>query len=225
MSRQPTIAAIGLVDARGVAGTRGVRADWLELGVEAPGTARTVRALFQTSDPTFRRLDGASRALVLAAEAAGVGQVLPEAARDATALVVETERGSLEADRRFAQGLTRDTLEGAVFPYTLASASLGEVALRHRLRGPALCLSVGPEEAGQALDEALRLLEDGDARFALAGRVDVLAEPCSRAGRAMDAVVVLLAQPDEDCPAVAPWPARSADPFALLAQAVREGRW
>jgi 3-oxoacyl-(acyl-carrier-protein) synthase len=224
MSFEPTIAAIGVADARGVAGTAGVRVDWLELGVEAPGTSRSFEALFQSSDATFRRLDRASRALVLAAESAGLPQVLPDSARDATAIVVETQHGSLEIDLRFARGLDRAAIEGAIFPYTLPSASLGEVALRHRLRGPALCLSIGPEEEGQALDEARRLLEEGEARFALACCVDALGAPCSRAASALRAIAVLLALPEAGLPAVAPWPADPREAFARLAQGVRDGR-
>jgi 3-oxoacyl-(acyl-carrier-protein) synthase len=224
VSRAPRVVAIGLVDRRGVAGTGGVCADWPELQVEPPGTGRTFRALFHATDPTFRRLDRSSRALVLAAEAAGLRGLLRDEARDKTAIVVETERGSLDIDLRFARGLGPGPgpVEGALFPYTLASASLGEVALRHRLRGPAICLSIGPGQQGQALEEARRLLDEGEARFALACSVDALCEPCPGAQGALRAVVALLAGAGEAGADVAPWPSQREDPFALLATRARE---
>jgi 3-oxoacyl-(acyl-carrier-protein) synthase len=191
------VAARGLVDERGVAGTSGVRARWAGLGAEPPGTARTFRALFGRPDATFRRIDPASKALVLAAEAAGLSTVLPPDARDDTGLVVESERGCLDADLRFQRGLQQGVVEGAVFPYTLPSASLGELALRYGLRGPAVCLSIGPGERGAALAEAARLVAEGEARFVVAGRVE--AQAASRPGseRALHAMVVLLAAPGE----------------------------
>jgi hypothetical protein len=195
MSARPTVLAVGLVDERGVVGTGGVRAEWADLGVEPPGTGRSFRALFGRPDATFRRIDRASRALVLAAEAAGLADVLPRQARDATALVVETERGCLDADLRFQHGRQEGVLEGAVFPYTLPSASLGEVALRHGLRGPALCLSIGPDGRGEALREAVRLIEDGEAPYALAGRVEALAGARPGLAPAVHALDVLLAAP------------------------------
>jgi 3-oxoacyl-(acyl-carrier-protein) synthase len=217
-----SVVALGLADAQGVAGTGGVRAEWSELGVEAPGTGRTFRRLFHAPDATFRRLDRPSRALVLAAEAAGLGSVLPDDARRTTAIVVETERGSLDTDLHFMAGLAQGVVAGAMFPYTLASASLGEVALRHRLRGPAICLSITAEQRGDALREAIRLLEDGEARFALACSVEALADPCHGAGQALRAVAVLLAGPSEDgARVVAPCSLACPDPFEQLAAGLR----
>ncbi|MHC5209617.1 MAG: beta-ketoacyl-[acyl-carrier-protein] synthase family protein [Planctomycetota bacterium] len=195
MSGSPTVLAMGLVDARGIAGTSGVRGTWADLDTEPPGTPRSFRALFGRPDATFRRIDRPSKALVLAAEAAGVGDVLPREVRDGTAVVVETERGCLDADLRFQRGREQGLIEGAVFPYTLPSASLGEVALRHGLRGPALCLSIGPEQRGEALREAVRLIEDGEAAYALAGRVEALSVARPGLEAAVEATVVLLAAP------------------------------
>jgi 3-oxoacyl-(acyl-carrier-protein) synthase len=204
VTRNPAILAVGAMDAGGVAGTSGVRGEWAALGIEAPGDARTFRALFRRTDRALRRLDRASRALVVAAEAAGLGALLPRDARDETALVVETARGSLESDLRFARSLAPGPPHGAVFPFTLPSASLGEVAIRHRLRGPAVCLSVDAESAGEALREAARLLEDGDARFAVAGCVEV-GEPRVGLPGALRAVVALVAPSRADLAAVLPW--------------------
>jgi len=217
---EPIVAAVGTVDAIGVAGTAGVAAAWGTLGVAPPGNGRTFRALFARTDSTFRRLDPVSRVLVLAAEVAGLDRVLPLAARDDTALVVETTLGCLDTDLRFARGLARGLVLGSIFPYTLPSAGLGELALRHRLRGPSLCLSISREEAGEALREGARLLAAGEARYVLAGCVDVLAESRPTAAATCRAVVALLARDDVGAVAVAPWTGAMADPFARLLVAV-----
>ena len=216
MRPAPAVLAIGVADDRLVAGTSGVRAEWRALGVEPPGDGRSFRAIFRRRDATFRHLDRASRALVLAAEAAGLGARLPREARDDTAVVVETERGSLEADLAFAASLEPGPARGAVFAYTLPSASLGEVALRHGLRGPAICLSIDAGRNGEALHEARRLIEDDEALFALAGCVEALSEARGGLSGALRAVVALIAGPGGGA-AIAPWPA-GADPFAELAR-------
>ena len=224
MTATPVVIAIGVVDARGVAGTSGVCREWADLGVEPPGRGGTFRELFSRPDPTFRRLDRASRTLVLATEAAGLQRVLGLAARDDTALVVETERGSLDTDLRFAASLDDGVVDGPLFAYTLPSTCLGEVALRHGLRGPTLCISTGPGDAGEALREAARLLAVGEPSYALAGSVEALAEPCGDAEPALHAVVVLLAAAVQATEVVAEevaaWPGDSSDPFAHLAATV-----
>ena len=226
MRIEPAVLAVGLVDERRVAGSSGVRAEWRALGLDPPGDGRAFRALFHRPDATFRRLDRASRALVLAAEAAGIGAVLPREARDETALVVETERGSLDADLEFADSLQPGPARGALFAYTLPSASLGEVALRHGLRGPAICLSIyaarsDGARSGEALAEARRLLEDEEARFAVAGCVEALASPRDGLPGALRAIVALIgpAGTGGAAAAVGEWPA-GADPFGELARAV-----
>lgn len=218
MSAHPAILGLGLADARGVAGTACAASDWpRESGdpLSAPGA---FRRLFGRSDPTYRRIDRMSRALVLAAEAAGAERALPEGVRADTAIALETARGCLDADLRFAAGLAAGVVLGPVFPYTLPSTCLGELALRHGLRGPTVCLSTGPDEAGAALREAAALLAAGEASHALAASVEVLARGRAGVAPALRAVVVLLGP--AGAPSLAPWPARGVDPFAVLAAAL-----
>jgi len=221
MRGDPRVLALGVADEEGVFGTGGVRARWSELGVAPPGTGRTFRALFDTTHPTFRRLDRASRVLVLATEATGLPRRLGGSVRDDVALVAETERGSVETDLRFQRSLERGVVEGALFPSTLPNTSLGEVAQRHRLRGPTCCLSIEAGQRGDALREAARILADGDARYVLACRVEASAEPVADLAPALSSVAVLLAAPGEEGDVVAPWPGDDGDGFAVLASAVR----
>jgi len=222
--------AWGAVDAHSVRGSTGVSVPWVELAEPAPGTARAFRQLFGRRDPTFRRLDSMSRALVLAVEAAGVSDVLDAAARDETALVVETRLGCLDADLRFAQTLGGDMVDGPLFAYTLPSTCLGEVALRHGLRGPSLCLSViGPAAAGSdrvedpgslpgaAVREALAMLEEGSCTHAVAAVVEVLGAAHGNAAAALEVAAVLMGPggrplASTGCDAWNPWLPRDSAP-------------
>ncbi|MBL8730043.1 MAG: hypothetical protein JNM25_16580 [Planctomycetes bacterium] len=216
MTVTPVVAAIGDVDRRRIAGTAGLHVTWDELGVDAPGDGRTFRAAFGRGDETFRRLDVASRALVLASEASGLQDLLTAAQREASALIVATTIGCLDADRQFAASLDTEMRDAPIFPYTLPSTCLGEVALRHGLRGISICLSVAPGDADDALGEALRVLVAGEAETAVVATVDVLrGEPPTCA-----ATVVLLAHPRLALPPVAAWPAPGGGAFAAIRRAL-----
>jgi hypothetical protein len=220
MTTPPTILAVGHMDGQRVLGTGGLSAAWADLDVPPPGNGRTFRALFGRPDATFRRLDSVSRALVLAAEAADLPGCLPSDARDDTAVVLETLRGVIDTDLRFLQQLGDGIVDGPIFPYTLPSACLGEVALRHGLRGPSLCLSIGPGDCGAALREARHLLEDGDAAYALAAQVEVLSHGRGGMPPSLRASVVVLAVAGASAhTAVADWPDSCDDPFNDLVAA------
>lgn len=215
MSGLPTILAASAVDACGVTSTAGLSSTWQALGVEGPGNGLSFRALFGRTDATFRRLDRATRALVVAAEACRIESHLSAAEREATAIVVETARGSLELDRGYTRALAAGVVRVALFPYTLQSTCLGDVALRHGLRGPTLSLSIADDGEGEALREARRLFARG-VRHALVGSVDALAEEVPGEPQVLRAVVCLVAAPGVEGAAVLPWPAGAA-PFAALA--------
>ena len=64
-----------------------------------------------------------------------------------TAICVETELGSLTTDVDFQRSLRDDVVQAGIFPYSLTSTSLGEVALRYQLRGPTLREPAGSTQA------------------------------------------------------------------------------
>lgn len=221
MKVEPAILGVGLVDSIGIAGTAGTCRTWKELGVSAPGTGRTMHIAFGKFDPTFRRIDRCSRTLVLAAQAAGLDQLLSLAERHEAALIVETSLGCLEADLRYARALAAGTVEAPTFPYTLPSTCLGEVALRHGLRGPTICLSVEAAQTGASLQEAQRMIAAGEVTHAVVGLVEVLAEDLPQRAAALRAVVAVVGACCTSAPAVADWPSGSDDPFAALTRACR----
>lgn len=213
----PKIIAVGCVDERGINSTSGLSKSWEELAVAAPGNGRTYRELSGKSDPTFRRLDRQTRAIVLAAQACGINDLLSAEEREETALVTETTCGAIEVDLRYTRALDMGIVHAAIFPYTLQSTCLGDVALRHGLRGPTVCLSLEPGQEGEALREARRLLVPGGPPFAVVGTVDSLDETLPLAEPALRSVMCVLAAADTPRPSVVAWP-ESGDPFSTLAE-------
>lgn len=107
----------------------------------------------------FGRLDLMSQLALLAVEKLGVNfDLLP---RERIAICLAAKAGSLSTDVEFWKG--RDAAGGpspTLFAYTLPSAALGEIAIRHRLTGPNLCF-VGDDK--MLLPEATDLLQRGEA--------------------------------------------------------------
>lgn len=97
------------------------------------------------SCPRFGRMDALSRLALMAVEALGV----EFANRDEVGVILETKHGSLLADRQFLL-----TTSPSVFTYTLPSTAIGEICIRHKLRGPLLCLLTETGDGRQALEQA-----------------------------------------------------------------------
>jgi hypothetical protein len=107
-------------------------------------------------------MDGLSRVGLMAVELLGVDWSQRD--RDGVGVCVETRLGSLATDVRFLE-----TLSPSVFTYTLPSTVMGEVCIRHRLRGPVLCLLPGGDAEGcRAMEVAAEWLGRGEATSCLA---------------------------------------------------------
>ncbi len=109
--------------------------------------------------PRFGRMDLTSQLALLAVEpfAAHFDSV----PRERTAICLAARAGSLSTDVEYWKG--RDAAGGpspTLFTYTLPSAAIGEIAIRHRLTGPGLCFVGGGDEL---LAEASDLIERGEA--------------------------------------------------------------
>ncbi|MGH7977540.1 MAG: hypothetical protein ACREDS_11865 [Limisphaerales bacterium] len=107
----------------------------------------------------FGRLDLQSQLALLAVELLGVD--FGKFSRDRIAICLAAKAGSLSTDFDFWQG--RDAIGGpspTLFAYTLPSAAIGEIAIRHRLTGPNLCFVGGNEII---LTEATDLIRRGEA--------------------------------------------------------------
>ncbi len=118
----------------------------------------------------FGRMDLASQLALLAVEKLGVN--FDECPRDRIALVFASCAGSLSSDAEYWKG--RDQAGGpspTLFTYTLPSAPLGEIAIRHRITGPNLCFV---SEGGEVLAEAAELLRRGEADGCVCVSVNVV---------------------------------------------------
>ena len=109
--------------------------------------------------PRFGRLDQASQLALLAVELLGIDfEKLP---RERIGICLASRAGSLSTDVEFWKG--RDAVGGpspTLFAYTLPSAAMGEIAIRHKLMGPNLCFT-GDDCA--VLSEAADLIQRGEA--------------------------------------------------------------
>lgn len=121
-------------------------------------------SLLSDSDPSrFLRMDLMCRLGFMAAELLAVDfDTLPEARRKRLGVCVESFTGSLDTDIRFAQ-----TPRPSIFAYTLPSTVIGEICIRHRLKGPVLSLISPDTDGTNALTEAADWLRADDAEMVL----------------------------------------------------------
>jgi 3-oxoacyl-(acyl-carrier-protein) synthase len=118
------------------------------------------------------------------------------ALRERTGVCLESCTGCLTTDVRFLE-----TPRPSLFTYTLPSTLLGEICIRHRLKGPQLCLLTADGSGTCALAEAIDWIETGAAVAA----VCVCAEALSA-----DAATALPPAPED-----VPWPTWRADALLL----------
>lgn len=139
------------------------RRPWLD----AQGRTYTGRAvmdiswssLFKEPCPRFGRMSPLARLGLMAVELLDAGfATMTERQRTNTGICLLSPSGSLITDVEFLRDLSP-----ATFTYTLPSSVIGEVCIRHRLRGPGLCL-MSDEQAGRSLiTEATERLVTGEA--------------------------------------------------------------
>jgi 3-oxoacyl-(acyl-carrier-protein) synthase len=126
--------------------------------------------------PRFGRLDLMSQLALLAVEKLGSNfDLLP---RERIAICLAARAGSLSTDVDFWNG--RDAVGGpspTLFAYTLPSAAVGEIAIRHRLTGPNLCF-VGDDK--MLLPEAADLLQRGEAGACVCVYCDVISPAAAK---------------------------------------------
>jgi hypothetical protein len=105
----------------------------------------------------FGRLDMASQLVFQAVESLDVS--FKELPSDRIGICLAAQTGSLATDLEFWN--ERDAVGGpspTIFAYTLPSAAMGVIAIRHGITGPNLCL-IGED---RVLDEARNMLRGGE---------------------------------------------------------------
>jgi 3-oxoacyl-(acyl-carrier-protein) synthase len=107
----------------------------------------------------FGRMDLASQLSLLAVEP--FAPHFDSIARDRIAIVLAARAGSLPTDVAYWSARNEPGgLSPTLFTYTLPSAAIGEIAIRHRLTGPNLCF-VG--DGHEVLTEAAGLMQSHEA--------------------------------------------------------------
>ena len=118
----------------------------------------------------FGRMDLTSQLALLAVEP--LVSHFESLGRDRIAIVLAAQTSSLPTDAEYWKG--RDNPGGpspTLFTYTLPSAAIGEIAIRHRLTGPNLCF-VGASQ--RVLPEAADLIHRGEADGCICVYVNVV---------------------------------------------------
>ncbi len=172
---------------------------------------------FDKPFPSFRRLDGISRAICIATEALELDLHLPMNERADTALLLGTAYGCLDADLQFEQSLAKPLgIKPAIFPYTLPSTCLGEAAIRHKLLGGTTTHSTLLGQETEALLQAHALVASGEALAAIACLGDWLPQASSRSidvEARTEVVAILLRSGHPTQTQVAPFDCIARDPF------------
>lgn len=126
-------------------------------------------ALFSSETSRFGRMDMVSRLGLMAVELLDASfDGMEPARRDEVGVCLETHAGSLATDLRFLQMPLAST-----FAYTLPSTVVGEICIRHRFRGPVLCLLPVPGHTG-SLEVAVGWLNRGEADTCVCVACEVL---------------------------------------------------
>lgn len=112
----------------------------------------------------FGRMDLSAQLALIAVEP--FAPLLENLARDRVGIVLAARTGSLTTDLNYWSG--RDEpggLSPTLFTYTLPSAAIGEIAIRHRFTGPNLCLTGSSDHV---LTEAAEMIQTEEADACIA---------------------------------------------------------
>jgi len=120
-------------------------------------------SLFSAPCPRFGRMSPLTRLGLMAVELLDVGFAdMTEEQRTDTGICMLSPFGSMATDIEFLR-----EIGPATFTYTLPSSVIGEVCIRHRLRGPGLCL-MSEEDTGRSIvAEACERIAMGEAESML----------------------------------------------------------
>jgi 3-oxoacyl-(acyl-carrier-protein) synthase len=156
----------------------------VEAVIAASSTATTSELAGARLGTRFGRLDLSSRLAVLAVEKLGID--FESLSRDRIAICLSAKTGSLATDLEFWKG--RDAAGGpspTLFAYTLPSSAIGEIAIRHQITGPNLCL-FGDDE--HLLSEAKHLIASGEVDACICVSCQVLTPEVAEIVRAAEIV-------------------------------------
>ncbi|HZH88856.1 MAG TPA: hypothetical protein VFD78_06715 [Chitinophagaceae bacterium] len=124
--------------------------------------------------PKFHKMDLQSKVAILAIELMNIP--FKKWNPYNIAMLFDTQSGSITADKAFEA--SRTTFPSpALFVYTLPNIFMGEIAIRHEIKGPHICLQLDPESTTSALsDRAEQILRNKKADVILWGQINATEE-------------------------------------------------
>ena len=146
----------------------------------ADSFAAFARAAFQDlalDYPKFFRMDNLSRLGFLAAEHLLAGQPLPKASEaDRTGVVLANATSSLDTDLRYAAQQQRGLASPALFVYTLPNIVVGEICIRHGIKGENLLFIAERYDAAAQVAYVANLFANHRLDRCLGGWLDLVGE-------------------------------------------------
>lgn len=122
--------------------------------------------------PKFYKMDALSKYGWLAAELLLGSERVNNEDAYLTAQVFQNASSSLCTDRLFAQSMDR-IASPALFVYTLPNIVMGEIAIRHGLKGENTFFITEAFDAEQLVSYASQVLQDGMAHRVICGRLEL----------------------------------------------------
>ncbi len=167
MTREVTALAASYIAPDGYGSSRLGRRSWLD-GHGAPCNNKDLMeiswsAMFSSPCSRFGRMSPLTRLGLMAVELldAGLAEMTDEQ-RTNTGICMCSPFGSMATDIEFLRDNSPNT-----FTYTLPSSVMGEVCIRHRLRGPGLCLMSEGSAGRGIVEEAAERIFSGEAHAML----------------------------------------------------------
>ncbi len=124
--------------------------------------------------PKFHKMDVQSKVTILAVEMMDIPFENWDPFK--IAMLFDTQNGSIAADKAFEA--SRKTIPSpALFVYTLPNIFMGEIAIKHSLKGPHICLQLNPESTESILIKRVdQLIKNNQADAILWGHINVTEE-------------------------------------------------
>lgn len=124
--------------------------------------------------PKFHKMDFQSKVVILATELMNIPFENWDPFK--IAMLFDTQSGSISADKAFED--SRATIPSpALFVYTLPNIFMGEIAIKHGIKGPHICLQLDPESTASILTKRVnQILQNKQAETVLWGNINATTE-------------------------------------------------
>ena len=144
-----------------------------EAAISLPDFLRAAYDHFSGQYPKFHKMDHLSKLGWLGAEVLLQARPFEGYAPEETGLVLSNRSASLDTDLRYFDSI-KDIPSPALFVYTLANIVMGEISIRHGLKGENAFFTSEAFDKQLLADYTNQLFAEGAVRACLCGWVEVL---------------------------------------------------